>query len=130
MTTCDGSCSTSNAVKAQYGWANGLVRHLNEKHTEKDSWVLKTVSDNLKWDYVKKFGVKIEYIKKSEIRPYTNKKGYTSNAHFSGDTYIGSVKKEGKKPINCKYYEVPYQPMWSIINGKFQRKISKTKTKN
>jgi len=127
MTTCDGSCVSAKAVKYQYGKSNGLVRYLNERHTEKDIWILEILSDDLKWDYVKKFRVEMTYIGKSVIKPYTNKKGYTSMAHFCGSTYIGSVKKWGDKPVDCNLYEVPYKPMWSIIRGKFQRAIEPSK---
>tara|TARA_R110002167_G_scaffold71882_8_gene202655 strand:- start:66 stop:467 length:402 start_codon:yes stop_codon:yes gene_type:complete len=118
------------AVKGKYAESNRLVAYLNNKISERDSFVLKMLweQDNefkksSMFDYVIKFDVNFPYNGLTELKPYENKSGITKLAHFNGDRYIGSVIKLGAKPVVCPKYETPNREHWTINeNGKFVKR--------
>ena len=116
------------AVKGKYAESNRLVAYLNNKISERDSFVLKMLWEQDKnigamFDYVIKFDVNFPYNGLTELKPYTNKSGITKLAHFNGDRYIGSVIKLGAKPVVCPKYETPNRENWTINEkGKFIRR--------
>ena len=123
-TKCDGCCATGNAVKGNLRESNGLVNYLNNLMKLKDDWVLvKLTDDEDKWYYVIEFNVKKPFLGKTEIREYISKKTQkVSLAHFNGNTYMGSVVKKGKTPIDCQKWEVPNKENWFIRDGVFVRR--------
>ena len=116
------------SVKGKYADSNRLVSYLNDKISERDKYVLDMLWEqdyefkkSEMFDYVIKFQVHRPYKGLTEIRDYTNKKGFVSKGHFNGK-YIGSVVKLGTKPIPCDKWEVPNRQSWSINDsGKFVR---------
>ena len=116
------------AVKGKYAESNRLVAYLNNKISERDSFVLKMLWEQDKnvgamFDYVIKFDVNFPYNGLTEIKPYENKSGITKPAHFNGKTYWGSVIKLGAKPVVCPKYETPNREHWTINeNGKFVKR--------
>ena len=110
------------AVKSKLKKSNGLNRYYEKEIDEKDKWVIEKLPNEDKWLYVKEFWVACPYLGCSEIKLYTNKKGFKSLAHFNGNTYIGSVKANGKTPIAVTKWEVPTKDKWKIKDNKFFRK--------
>lgn len=107
-------------VKGKLAEKTGLARWLDKEVDKRDNWILQRLADDDKWDYVAEFQLRQPYKGKSEIRDYTNKRGYTSKAHFNGNSYIGSVKKLGTVPVDCQKWEVPSRDKgWRIEKGKF-----------
>ena len=96
------------AVKGKYAESNRLVAYLNNKISERDSFVLKMLweQDNefkksSMFDYVIKFDVNFPYNGLTELKPYENKSGITKLAHFHGDNC--SISKKVKR-LRLKYY--------------------------
>ena len=113
--------ATCNAVKSKLKKSNGRIRRLEKEIDERDEWVIEKLPNEDKWSYVKEFGVACPYLGCSEIKLYTNKKGFKSLAHFNGNKYIGSVKANGKTPIAITKWEVPTKDKWKIVDNKFFR---------
>ena len=123
-TMTDEEIAQLRSVKGNLQRANGLVRYLNGEMKKRDEWSLERFSDDDKWLYVEEFQIASPYNGKSEIRPYTNKRGFTSMAHYNRfGKYMGSVKQKGEKPIDCTYYEVPSKKTWEIVRGRFVKKL-------
>ena len=114
--------SAFNAVKGELKKSNGLNRYFRREIDERDKWVIEKLPNKDKWLYVKEFCVECPYIGWSEIRMYTNKKGFKHLAHFNGNVYIGSVKAKGKAKIVVTKWEVPTKDKWVITDNKFVRK--------
>ena len=113
----------SYAIMGQLRKSNGLNRYLEKEIDDRDSWVISKLSDDDKWVYVAKFSITRAINGLSTIGDYTNKRGFTSKAHFNGGRYIGSCKKYGDAPIECLKYEVPSKDKgWSIVEGKFVKR--------
>jgi len=113
----------SYAIMGQLRKSNGLNRYLEKEIDDRDSWVISKLSDDDKWVYVAKFSIMRAIKGVSTIGDYTNKRGFTSKAHFNGGRYIGSCKKYGDAPIACLKYEVPSKDKgWSIVEGKFVKR--------
>ena len=56
----------------------------------------------------------------STIKPYTNKKGFTSDAHYNpNNNYIGSVRAKGKEPIECDYWTTITADKFEFKDGNF-----------
>lgn len=113
----------SHALMGHLSKSNGLNRYLSKEIDDRDTWVISKLSDDDKWIYVAKFQIQRQYKGLSTIGDYTNKRGFTSKAHFNGGRYIGSCKKYGDTPIVCPKYEVPTKERgWVIVEGKFVKR--------
>jgi len=110
-----------NAIKASLAKKSGLCVYLQNELNSRDTFVLKKLNDDDKWEYVIQFNIRMSYIGKTTIEEYTNKKGITHLAHFNGSRYEDSVKKLGDKPVNCIKWGVPNKQDWTIREGKFIR---------
>jgi len=113
--------ATCNAVKGELKKSNRRNRYYEKEIDERDEWVIEKLPNEDKWLYVEKFGVGCPYLGCSEIKLYTNKKGFKSLVHYNGNRYIGSVKANGKTPIAVTKWEVPTKDKWVITDNKFVR---------
>jgi len=114
--------ASCNAVKGKLKNRNGRIRRLEKEIDERDEWVIEKLPNEDKWLYVKEFGVACPYHCWSEIKLYTNKKGFKHLAHFNGNTYIGSVKEFGRAKQPVIKWEIPIKKNWRIVDNKFVRK--------
>ena len=131
--------ATTASVKKGYGEKTKLVDYLNKKNNDKDEYILNVFWENKDcekmWNYVLKFGVSMPYEGLSEVKPYTNKRGKTSMAHFNGSKYMKAcIIKDGitdDKSIVCIKWEVPSKSTWYICeeSGKFYKRRHRLRVK-
>jgi hypothetical protein len=100
-------------VKSALKKSNGLVNYLKREMDTRHQYVLNMMIANDLYSQILSYYIdnKIQYkfVRQSYIAEYTNKKGFTSKAHFSpsSDKYIGSVRSLGTDPILVDCYEIP-----------------------